>query len=230
MTGAAALLLAAVSARAQTTDLVAPLPTITTTGEATVSRPPDVAYVTLGAETRAGSPREAQRLNAEAMTNVQKQLSDAGIRRDAVRTLGLSLDQEFDVTSGRRVPRGYVARNIVEVRIDEVARAGDVIDLVVKGGATSLQGVRFDLKDRAAAERDALEQAVVDARRRADAAAAGVGRMVDRILKVDDVRDERVVVPRVMAMRADATGGASTPVEPGLIEIRAKATLTVSMK
>ena len=206
-------------------------PTIVTNGEAVVSRVPEVAYLTVAVEARAKNPRDAQRQNAEAMVGVQKHLADAGIQKDALRTLGLWLDQEYDVTSGRRVPRGFVARNTVEIRLDDVSRAGEVADLVVQGGATAVNGIRFDLKDRAAAERDALRLAVADARRRADAAAAGAGQTVDRILKIDDTRPE-IVIPRTMMMRGDAAGqgAAQTSVEPGMIEIRSRVTLTVSMR
>jgi uncharacterized protein len=206
-------------------------PTIVTTGESTVSRAPDVAFMTLAVETRARNPREAQKLNADAMGGVQKQLADAGIPKSAQRTLGLSLEQEFDNQNGRRTARGFVARNTLEVRIDDPARAGELADAVVQGGATSLNGIRFDLKDRAAAERDALRLAVADARQRADAAAAGAGRNVDRVLKIEDSRPDTIVSPRVFAMRAEAAGGQQpTAVEPGLIEIRARVTLTVLMK
>lgn len=206
------------------------VPMIVTTGEAVVRRAPDVAYLTLAVESRAKSPRDAQRQNADAMTGVQKQLTAAGIPKDALKTQGLWLEQEFDFAGGKRTPRGYVARNTLEVRLDDVARAGEVADAVVQGGATSLNGIRFDLKDRAAAEREALRQAVADARGRADAAASGAGRAVDRILKIEDSRAE-VAPPRPMLMRADAASSAAqTTVEPGQIEIRSHVTLTVSMK
>jgi uncharacterized protein YggE len=204
------------------------VPTIVTSGEATVSRPPDVAYLTLAVEARARSPRDAQKQNADAMSGVQKQLANAGIPKDALRTLGLWLEQEFDNQNGRRVARGFVARNTVEVRIEDVARAGELADAVVQGGATALSGIRFDLKDRGAAEREALRLSVADARQRADAAAAGAGRTVDRLLKIEESRGEVVVQPRMFTMRSEA--GAATSVEPGLIEIRARVTLTVSMK
>ncbi len=230
-TVAVAALLPTSPARAQAPEPSAALPTIVTTGEATISRPPDVAYLTIAVETRASSPREAERLNAESMSAVQKQLTDAGIGKEAIRTVGLWLDQEFDTPNGRRVSRGFVARHLIEARLDAVSRAGEVADAVVKGGATSLNGIRFDLKDRAAAEREALRAAVVDARQRAEAAAAGAGRTVDRILKIEDTRNAPIVGPRVMALRAEPGGGpATTPVEPGVVEIHAKATLTVSMK
>ena len=205
------------------------MPTIVTSGEAIVRRAPDVAYVTVAVESRAKTPREAQRANADAMSGVQRQLATAGIPKDAMRTLGLGLQQEFDNNNGRRVARDFVARNTLEVRIDDVTRAGEIADAVVQGGATALDGIRFDVKDRAAVEREALRLAVADARARADAAAAGAGRSVDRILKIEDQRADGGP-PRPMPMMRMAEAAATTAVEPGLIEIRSHVTLTVSMR
>jgi uncharacterized protein YggE len=204
------------------------VPTIVTNGEAVVQRVPNLAYVTLTVESRARSPRDAQAANADAMSAVQRQITSAGVPQSALRTLGLWLQQEFDNANGRRVARDFVARNMLEVRIDDVARAGEIADAAVQGGATSLGGIRFDLKDRAAAEREALRLAVADARARAEAVAAGAGRTVDRILKIEDLQRDGGIVPRPMLMRADAAP--STSVEPGLIEIRAHVALTASMK
>jgi len=205
---------------------------IVTTGEAMVQRAPDRAFVNVTVEARAKSPRDAQRLNADAMTAVQQRLTQARIPKEAVRTLGYDLQQEYDFPQGRRVPREFVARNTVEVRLDDIARVGELLDTVVQGGATSTGGVRFDLKDRDAAEREALRLAVADARARAEAAAAGAGRAVDRIVRVDDNRDSGGGPPRLMlpVAASRAADAAQTPVEPGLIEIHARVTLTATLK
>src|SRR5207248_4760075 len=97
---------------------------------------------------------------------------------DAIRTIGIDLQQEFDFPQGRRVAREFVARNTIEVRVDDLARVGDVLDVAVQAGAAATSGVRFDLRDRSGAEREALRLAVADARARADAAAAGTGRSI----------------------------------------------------
>jgi uncharacterized protein YggE len=220
VTTLAALLVCAGSSNAQEQG-----PVIITTGTAIVQRVPDVAIITVAAEARARSPRDAQQQNAAAMDAVARRLTELSIPAAARRTLGLRVDQEFDNVNGRRLSRGYVARNILEVRLEDVTRAGEVADAAVQAGATSVEGIHFELKDRQAAEREALKLAVADARARAEAAAAGAGRAVDRILKIED--GERSGGPRpMMAMRAEVT----TPVDPGLIEIRASVTLTVSMK
>jgi uncharacterized protein YggE len=164
------------------------------------------------------------------MTAVQQRLVQARVQKDAVRTLGYDLEQEFDFTGGRRVPREFVARNAIEVRVDEIARVGELLDVAVQGGATSISGVRFDLQDRDKVERDALRLAVADARARAEAAAAGAGRTVDRIVRIEDTREGGVTpMARPMMSMAKAEA-AQTPVEPGLVEIRAHVTLTAAMK
>ena len=224
------LVLAAPHASAQPPDVSNPPNVIVTSGEAVVRHAPDRAFLTVTVEARAKNPRDAQRQNAEAMTAVQQRLALAHVPKDAVRTLGYDLEQEFDFTQGRRVPREFVARNAIEVRVDEIARVGELLDVVVQGGATSVSGVRFDIQDREQIERDALRLAVVDARSRAEAAAAGAGRTVDRILKIEDARDTGIMpMPRTI-MTMKAADAAQTPVEPGLVEIRARVTLTASMK
>jgi len=77
--------------------------------------------------------------------------------------------------------------------VDEVGRAGELLDVAVQSGATATGGVRFDLRDREGAEREALRLAVVDARARAEAAAAGAGRAIDHYL---NYRTWRTSLPR----------------------------------
>ena len=60
--------------------------------------------------------------------------------------------------------------------------------------------------------------------------AAGAGRTVDRVLRIEDSRDVGLSPPRPMLNYARAAEAPQTPIEPGLIEIRARVTLTSSMK
>jgi hypothetical protein len=201
-------------------------------GEAVVRRAPDVATVIVAVETRAPGPRDAQRQNGDRMAAVIKRMTDSGIAREALRTLGVRLDQEFDNANGRRTPKGFVARSTLEVTVADVGRAGEIADAAVEAGATAIDGVGFALKDRASAEREALRLAVADARARADAAASGAGRSIDRIVRIDD---ERAVEPPRPIPMARAGFAAASPmmadsVEPGVIEVRASVVLTAAMR
>lgn len=207
------------------------VPTIVTSGEATLQRAPDQSFISLAVETRAKTPRETQQLNADAMTAVQQRIGRLNIPRENVRTTGYSIQQEFDFPNGRRTTRGYVARNGVEVRIDAVERVGEFLDAMVDAGATTVSGVRFELKDRKAAESEALRLAVIDARTRADAIASGAGRTLDRIMRLTETPQPRFRMAQpMMAERAMASGAEPTPVEPGTIEIHAQVELTATFK
>ncbi len=204
---------------------------IVTNGEGLVKRAPDRAWVTIGAESRARTAAEAQRLNTDAMTAVLERIKAAGIPADAVQTTGYNLQPEFDYANGKQTLRGYVARNQVQVRVDALAKTGDVISAAVATGATNVSGVRFDLKDRDGAEREALRLAVRDARTRADAAASGAGVTIDRVLRVEE-QGQMIDGPRPMpmAMMESRAAQASVPIEAGEIEVRARVTLTVAIK
>jgi uncharacterized protein len=204
-------------------------PVVITSGEGLVQAVPDRAWITVTAESRAGNPRDAQRRNSEAMTPVLDKLRAAGIPADAIRTIGYDLQQEWDYVNNQRTSRGYVARNTIEVRVDSIERVGELLEMTVGSGATSVGAVRFDLKNRARLERDALRLAVEDARARADAAAAGAGRSIDRIVRIDAQAGAPVPLPRVAMLREQSASDAP-PIAAGQLEIRAQVTLTSALK
>jgi uncharacterized protein YggE len=91
--------------------------------------------------------------------------------------------------------------------------------------------VRFDLKDRTGADRDALKRAVADARSRGEAAASAANVTVDRVLRIEEQRavmqDPR---PMMMMRRELAADSAQSPIVPGELEIRAVVTLTLGIR
>jgi len=203
---------------------------VVVSGEGVVTAAPDQAWVSIGAETRSKNPKEAQSQNASAMNAVQQQIAGAGIPKDAVRTIAYDLQMEYDYANGKQTPRGYVARNTIEVRVDDLTKLGDVLDASVRSGATSVRGLRFDLKRRDALEREALQRAVADATARAEAAAAGAKRTIDRVIRIEEDRVQmRPLQSQTMAMRPDAAME-KTPMAAGEIEIRGQVRLTATIK
>lgn len=207
-------------------------PVIVTTGEAVLQRAPDRAWVTIAAENRARTPGEAQRANATAMTAVNAKIRAAGIPAEAIQTVGYNLQPEYDYNDGKQTLRDYLARNEVQVRVDTLDRVGDVITAAVGSGATNVSGIRFDLKDRDAAEREALSRAVADAAARAQAAAAGAHVTIDHVIRIEEQRDFQVPQPRPVAMmaRQAANAAPSVPIEAGQIDIRARVVVTTAIK
>ena len=206
--------------------------TVVVIGEATIVRAPDVARVVFAVEARDRSPQAAQGSAAQTMTGVQGALRQAGIGDDALRTLSYDLEPEYHYVKDRRELRDYLARNRIEVRVDAIPRVGAIVDVAVGAGATSVDSLSFDLKDRRAVEREALKAAAADAWVRAQAAASGVGRTVDRVLRLEEPGVETSPRPQLaMAMRAGGPAAAPPPpIVAGDLEIEARVTLTALLK
>jgi uncharacterized protein YggE len=200
------------------------------TGEGVLQAVPDRAWINVGAESRAPSARDAQRRNTELMTPILDKLRGTGVPPEAIRTIGYDLQYEWDFVNNRRVGRGYVARNTVEIRVDSIDRVGELLEIAAGSGATTLGGVRFDLKNRTQLERDALKLAVQDARGKAEALAAGVGRAVDRIVRIEE-QGAPAEGPRPMFRQAAvAAADAAPPISAGQLEVRATVSLTVTLR
>lgn len=224
------LLAPAASARADT-PWTGP-PVLVASGQAEVRAAPDRAVVRLATEARAPTAEAAQRQEAQAMSAVQKQIADLAIPSAAVRTLGYDLQLEFDYAGGKQTPRGYVARHVLEVRVDDLALLGVLVGKAVDSGAAAVSGIQFDVKAREALERDALRKAVEDARARAEAMAAGAGRALGGPIRIEEQRihdgpPRPVPMARAMVAQEDAV---ATPVAAGEIEIKATVTLTWALQ
>jgi uncharacterized protein YggE len=200
---------------------------IVTRGHASLNRAPDLAWVSIAAEARADAPADAQRRAAEAMTAAQAGLTAAGIPSDAIRTTGYSLRPNVQYQQGVTTVLGYIANNQIEVRVDDLSVLGAVLDAAGRSGATSMSGLRFDVKNRAEVEREALRLAVEDAMGRARAIATGAGGSLGSIVRIEE-QGGAPPSPRFM-MRAEAAQ-VQTPVSPGELEIVASITLTVQIR
>ena len=220
------------AAAAQAPSPAAPAtPTVVARGDGEVRAVPDMAVVVIGAEQSARTPKEAQAAVTTAMTAVQQRLTGAGVSKDAIRTTAYDVQAQFDYANGRQTLRGYLARHSIEVRVDDISRVGTLLEVAIAAGGTSVQGVRFDLKQREMLEREALTKAVADARARADAMAAGAGTTVAGVLKIEEAGAMPMSEPVMMRMAAaPMMADAAPPVAPGETLIRASVTLTARLK
>ena len=214
---------------AQTPGAVTPdQPVIVAQGDSILILPPDRAYLQIAAEATAGKIADAQRQAATTMTTLETTIKGLGLGADALRTLSYMVQPTWD--------RQYVARQVMEVRVDDLTRLASMIDAAGTAKGSSVSGLRFDLKNRGAAELDALRRAVRDANERAKVIAEGVGRTVGEIVRLQEQRSSSASpVFRMDAGGAGAGGrggGApvATPIEPGEIQVRAQVTLTVVIR
>ncbi|MCC7008051.1 MAG: SIMPL domain-containing protein [Acidobacteria bacterium] len=228
-----AVLIGCIASAASAQTAAPALPIVIAAGEATVKRPPDRASISIAIETRDARPAEARRRNAETMTAVQGIVKGAGVPASAIRTTAFSIAPEMDWRDGKGTLRGYVVRNQIDVRVDDLDRLPELLDALnsPRGVVLSVHGPRFDLKDEPAVQQEALKLAVEAAMSRARAMAAGAGRQLGQILRIEEPSSGGGAPQPMFSMRAAAApADVQTPIAPGEIEIQARVVLTVELK
>jgi uncharacterized protein len=191
----------------------APLATISVTGEATVSGAPDLARIDGGVTSEAKTAREASDANNAAMGKVLLALNGAGIAEKDYQTSRLSLQPETAPSrpGGPMAIVGYRASNRVTVHLRDIAKLANLIDAMVGAGANDIGGISFTVSNASKLLDDAREQAVADARRKAEIYAKAAGVTLGAPLAISE---EGAPVP--IPYRKMAVGmAASAPVAPG---------------
>ena len=152
---------------------------ITVTGSGEVLIPADVAVISLGVNVRSAEAPSAQAEANEVIAKIREALTVAGIDEEDISTGYINLYAAYDYSSSVERITGYNASSTLAVKVTDMARVGEVIDLAFGAGANMLDGVSFSAKDDTAARAEALKAAVADAKAKADvlAEAAGLGEL-----------------------------------------------------
>ena len=165
------LSLSLISALAESTVVV------TGTGEAFI--PADTAVVSLGVNVRNTEAPKAQAEANEIIARVRDALTGAGFAGEDISTGYINLYGIYDYSSygGSETITGYNASSSLAVRVTDMSRVGEVIDLAFGAGANMLDGVSFSASDDTAARAESLKAAVAEAKEKAAvlAEAAGLG-------------------------------------------------------
>jgi len=196
---------------------------ITVVGQGAVDTVPDMATVSMGVMTDAKTGAEAMAQNSKALEGVLKQLSAAGIEAKDVQTSNLSLSPRRS-SSGQRQIAGFMASNTVTVRVRDLDRLGGVLDAVVQNGANTFHGLQFGLQEPQPAQDAARQDAVADARRKAQLYAAAAGVTLGDVLTISEAAS-RSASPVMMMGDSDMMQSRAVPVAQG--EVTVGATITI---
>ena len=188
-------------------------------GKADVS--PDMATVNIGIVTTGKTAQLAQAENARVASDVTAALGQLGIFSKNIQT-HYTMSPVYEKGDYRKAV-GYRANNTVTVTVNDVAKAGQVIDAALSSGATDVNGLSFGLKDAKSVRNTALQMAVQDARSKADAIAAALG---VKIVGIQNVKEggsnfARYEMANARLAKLDSAAAADTPISAGTVEVNA---------
>ena len=202
--------------------------TIEVTAESQVEAQPDLAILEFGVVTQAPTAAAAAQRNTEQMDAALGALRKTLGANVRLTTGTYSLRPNYSSSRDGTAPKvtGYTATNVIQLKTQELARLGPIIDVVVQAGANYVQRITFTLSDEAVPHATALRNAVLKARAEAETIAAALGLTIVGVHSVTE-QDLGPVRPLMRSAMAQAETAAATPIEAGTIQIRARVVLTM---
>jgi len=219
------LILATTLSLVPVTGVLAEVPaTLTVTGTGMVETAPDLATVSLGVTTTQATAGAAMAANTKALAAVIARLKSAGIEDRDIQTSNLSLNPNW-VTNPLGTAsevQGYIATNMVTVRIRSLDKTGSVLDAAVSDGANELNGLTFGLQDPRPLQDKARTMAVADAVAIATLLSQAAGTTLGPILSINE---GGAFEPMPAPMFRSVMESAPVPVEGGAMNISATVTI-----
>lgn len=211
---------------------------LTVTGEGKARATPDIAVVRLGAVAQAADAQRAQAQVDEAIRQTVEVVAELGVPRENIQTQQVMLWPVYSHEPPRPLtergerdddePRivGFRASSTLEIRVEDLAKTGQVLGAAVAAGANQLEGLTFELRDDAPQKAEALKEAVAAARNKAEAIAGALGMRLGEVVEAHEGAAQfeplRFSTGRTMAA---AAGSAAVPVQPGEVAVTASVTL-----
>lgn len=213
----------ALSVAAPTLAEDAPTRTISVTGTGTIEAAPDMATLMIGVTTQGETAAAALAANSTATEAVIARLTASGIEARDMQTSNLSINPNWTgYDSSSPTISGYVASNMLTVRVRKLDTTGAVLDAAVADGANTLNGMTFGLADPEPAYDEARKEAVADARAKAELLAAAAGVTLGPVLSISDSGAMTDPAP----MYRDAVSAAPVPVVGGELGLIANVSVT----
>jgi uncharacterized protein YggE len=178
---------------------------------------PDRATLTLSVETKGAGAAAAASANAALQSAILDTLAKLGFRTPEVSTQRFNVAPNYEVGTQGRSQDGYLARNSVIVRINDLTRIGPVIDAALARGATGVGNLEFTSSAADSATRVATRLAVTKARAQAEAMAAALGGELGSLRHATTAANE----VRFVAMAASSSRMGNTPITPAEVVISA---------
>jgi len=214
---------------ASTTPAGAAANTVTASGAGTTQAVPDTAEMSFGVTTMSPNAKSALDDASKSAEQITAAVKKLGIADKDIQTQDVSVYPQTVDQDGKQVITGYQASLNVRVKVRDIAKLGEIISAANAAGANAISGPTFSVDDPAPARAQAIEEAVADARKSAEAMAKAAGKSVGAVLSMSS--SDVGLVPGPMYGASDMAGAAKdVPIEPGQLDITANVVVVFELK
>ena len=206
---------------------------VTVSGLGEVKASPDMATVSAGVTSEAGSAKDALSRNSTAMTAVIAALKNAGVADTDIQTSNFSVSPRYSIPQpGQTVQRinGYTVSNQVTANVKNLKNLGAILDTLVQSGSNQINGVSFSIDDPKKQLDEARKKAVADARARAELYAQAAGASLGQVVQITESTAIAGPVPMYRMKATLASADAVAPIEAGQETVSANVTITYEIR
>jgi uncharacterized protein YggE len=167
------------------------------------------------------------------ITSITQAVKDFGIDSADIITQSMSVNQMqttiYDNGVQKQVPGQWNVSNTIEVTLRDVNRASSLADILSKSGATNVWGPNFQLDTSKKAADQLTEDAIANARTKAEVMAKASGATLGKVISVTEGVQTSGLYP-VMMRDGFGGGGGGAPVESGTTTISKSVTVVWSLE
>lgn len=210
---------------------------ISVTGEGKISAKPDLALVTLGVSALRPTVAEARDAAATSLNAMLEAIKNGGVEESDIQTSNLSIYPEYDYNGNTQTLRGFRVQNTVTAKVRDVDTTGEIVDAAVVAGGddTTIESIAFTIDEPESLHTQAREEAVADAKRKAETLANASGVAVGEPISISEgsVFQPPIAYADRYAGAADSAESRvvpNTPIQPGELDVIINVTVTWSIQ
>ncbi len=195
--------------------------TISVTGNGSATSPPDMATINTGVVTQGKNAADAMKANNEIMAKLMAALKAQKIPAKDIQTSDFSVSPQYARDDRGRTQQeivGYRVSNQVRVVIRNLPELGKVLDTLVSTGSNRVSGISFGITDSDGILNEARNNAIADARSKANLYAQALGIKVGKVVSVSE---SSVIAPRPQFFARAAMADSAVPIASGEQELTA---------
>jgi len=202
--------------------------TISVWGNAEIWVKPDLALIDLGIVTEGKSVSEAMEKNSVKMNAVIEAIKSQGIEEKDLKTTGFNIHPLYEwikkeIIEGKRVLVGYEVVQTLQVKIRDLSKVSNVIQVAAENGINQVEDLRFTIDKQEDLQSKARKEAIEKAKLKAREIAGQLGVKLKRITDYN----ENIFLPRFYSVEKSVQNemGKAPLIQPGENKIEANVNL-----
>jgi uncharacterized protein YggE len=227
---------------------IVPQNVIVVTGTGDAYSTPDIAEITFDVTNEASTVAQAQQNVTDKMNDILAYLKSAGVDDKDVKTVNYNIYPRYEYKTtpivcppgsmcpniingglGQRTLAGYDVTHSIDVKVRKIEDASKILAVLGSKNVTNLSGINFTNEDPNAAQAQARDKAIADAKSKAQKLADSLGVSLVGVVSFSEGGNYPIYYGKTMASDSMAIGGApaAAPMLPaGQNKVTSNVTIT----